>query len=488
MKTRLGHYEIIAELGRGGMGVVYKGYEPSLARYVAIKELSPALANDEIVVERFLREARSMAKLNDPHIIQIYSIGQEDDQPFFVMEFVDGASIADLIKREGRIAPSDALKIVEQTAHGLITAHSYGVVHRDIKPANMILSQRGQIKIADFGIALANHDMHNKLTSQGEFVGTPGYLAPEALLGKQVDQRSDVYALGIVLFEMLTGRTPFSNSGVYQLMLDSVQSQVPDVREFNADIDASVADILAKMLHKNAADRYQSMTELLADLEKNPLLTRGPLAIKALAPASNDAGTMLHSAIPKTPGAMPLVRPSVKVSNLPISSSSNKGEAANTPKITPVAAEPHKFVEEFLVTPEVTAKPSGKHSMRKYLVTGVFLLVAVAGLWLANTDSPTVSEQVASTSSTSKPSKPSSPSSSDSSSSEQITQAKFAIINFYASAKSVGVQLISPLLRKINLPLPAGLLFDVLMLLLAAALLKSVASSVFRRRSKNKRA
>lgn len=473
MKARLGHYEIIAELGRGGMGVVYKGYEPSLARYVAIKELSPTLADDEVIVERFLREARSMAKLNDPHIIQIYSIGQEDGQPFFVMEFVDGASIAELIKREGRIETSDASKIVEQTAQGLLTAHSHGVVHRDIKPANMILSQRGQVKIADFGIALANHDMHNKLTSQGEFVGTPGYLAPEALLGKQVDQRSDVYALGVVLFEMLTGRTPFSNSGVYQLMLDSVQSEVPDVREFNADINPGVAEMVTRMLHKNAADRYQSMSELLADLEASPLLTRGPIKLKAAAPASGDASTLAGSAIPLTPGAMPQVRQPVKakVASLPISSSSNRGESAKTPPVAQPVPEQHKFVEEFLVTPEPAVKLKDKSSKRKYIVAGL-LVIVVAALWLANTSTDNSGDLLASTSRSGE---------------QQMTNAKFALFDIYANAKSAGVKLINPLLNKVNLPLPAGLLFDVLMLLLGFALLKSAASAVFRRRSKNRR-
>ncbi len=472
MKARLGHYEIIAELGRGGMGVVYKGYEPSLARYVAIKELSPALAHDEVIVERFLREARSMAKLNDPHIIQIYSIGQEDEQPFFVMEFVDGASIAELIKREGRIQPSDALKIVEQTAHGLLTAHSHGVVHRDIKPANMILSQRGQIKIADFGIALANHDMHNKLTSQGEFVGTPGYLAPEALLGKQVDQRSDVYALGIVLFEMLTGRTPFSNSGVYQLMLDSVQSEVPDVREFNPDVDSGIAEILSKMLHKNAADRYRGMTELLADLEKSPLLTRGPIQLKAAVTASGDASTLAGSAIPLTPGATPQMRQPIKVSSLPNSSSSNRNESEKTPVAAQPTAEPHKFVEEFLDTPEPSVKTKSKTSKRKYLVAGLFLII-VAALWLVNSPVNNGGDLMANTSRSNE---------------QQMTNAKFAIFDIYAGAKSTGVRLINPLLNKLNLPLPAGLLFDVLMLLLGIALLKSAASAVFRRSSKKRHA
>ena len=154
MKTHLGHYEIVAELGRGGMGVVYKGYEPALNRFVAIKELSPSLAHDPQLVERFLREARSMAALNDPHIIQIYFIGQENDQPFFVMEFVEGESLSGLLKREGRLQPEVALKILHQTAQGLATAHDRGVIHRDIKPGNLMLGSRGQVKIADFASAV----------------------------------------------------------------------------------------------------------------------------------------------------------------------------------------------------------------------------------------------------------------------------------------------------------------------------------------------
>ena len=303
MKSHLGHYEIISELGRGGMGVVYKGYEPSLARYVAIKELSPALAGDAAVVERFLREARSMALLNDPHIIQIYSIGQENDLPFFVMEFVDGTSVASLIQRDLRLQPPDALKIVHQTAQGLSAAHDRGVIHRDVKPANLMVSLRGQVKIADFGIALANADMNAKLTSAGEMVGTPGYLPPELLLGHPVDQRSDVYALGVALFEMLTGRTPFSDASVYKLMLDVVQTEVPDIREINAEIDPGVAAILAKTLIKDPAKRYQSMHELIADLEKHPLVARGgPLKLNLTANVGGD--TAVNLARPMTPASM----------------------------------------------------------------------------------------------------------------------------------------------------------------------------------------
>src|SRR6476660_5059515 len=144
MRTRLGHYDIVAELGRGGMGVVYKGHESSLNRYVAIKVLADSLAHDEAVKERFLREARSMAALNDPHIIQIYFIGEDEGgQTYFVMEFVDGESLGSMLKREGKLSVEQSAKVIHQTAMGLSTAHDRGVVHRDIKPGNLMINSRG---------------------------------------------------------------------------------------------------------------------------------------------------------------------------------------------------------------------------------------------------------------------------------------------------------------------------------------------------------
>ncbi len=290
MKTHLGHYEIVAELGRGGMGVVYKGFEPALNRFVAIKELSPSLAHDPSLVERFLREARSMAALNDPHIIQIYFIGQEAGQPFFVMEFVEGESLSALMKREGRLSPELALKIMHQTAQGLATAHDKGVIHRDIKPGNLMLSSRGQVKIADFGIALATHDASKKLTSTGEFVGTPGYLSPEVCLGKPVDQRSDIFALGIVLYEMLSGSSPFKDESPLGMMLEVVKADIPDVRSLNEAVDPQCAAILAKMLAKESGDRFQNCHDLTAALQAHPLVaSTGPLKLPTARAAVSDA-------------------------------------------------------------------------------------------------------------------------------------------------------------------------------------------------------
>jgi eukaryotic-like serine/threonine-protein kinase len=272
MREKFGHYQVVAELGRGGMGAVYKAYEPDLHRHVAIKVMAESLSHDPTVVERFLREARSMASLNDPHIIQVYTIGKEEGQPFFAMEFVEGESLSAMLKREGRLAPDQALSIVHQTAMGLATAHDRGVIHRDIKPGNLMITSRGSVKIADFGIALSAQDLSKKLTSTGEFVGTPGYLSPEVCLGKPVDQRSDIFSLGIVLFEMLTGRTPFTDESPLGLMLEVVRAEIPDVRELCDAVDDEISAIMKKMIAKEPEDRYQDCHHLAADLAAHPLL------------------------------------------------------------------------------------------------------------------------------------------------------------------------------------------------------------------------
>ncbi|HET8942785.1 MAG TPA: protein kinase [Rudaea sp.] len=304
MKQHLGHYDIVAELGRGGMGVVYKGYETSLNRYVAIKVLADSLAHDESVKERFLREARSMAALNDPHIIQIYFIGDDEGQTYFVMEFVDGESLGSLLKRESKLKPEQAAKIIYETALGLSTAHDKGVIHRDIKPGNLMISSRGSVKIADFGIALTTQDFSKKLTSTGEFVGTPGYLSPEVCQGKPVDQRSDIFSLGIVLFECLAGRMPFTDESPLGLMLEVVRAEIPDVCSLNADVDPELSRILSKMVAKDPAERYQSCQELCTDLHRHPLVAKGgPITLQTkLSPA---AATMVGQRTPVS-GQRPL--------------------------------------------------------------------------------------------------------------------------------------------------------------------------------------
>jgi eukaryotic-like serine/threonine-protein kinase len=338
MKQQLGHYDIVAELGRGGMGVVYKGYETSLNRYVAIKVLADSLAHDESVKERFLREARSMAALNDPHIIQIYFIGDDAGQTYFVMEFVDGESLGSLLKREVKLKPEQAAKIIHQTAMGLSTAHDKGVIHRDIKPGNLMITARGSVKIADFGIALTTQDFSKKLTSTGEFVGTPGYLSPEVCLGKPVDQRSDIFSLGIVLFECLAGRMPFTDESPLGLMLEVVKAEIPDVRTLNAEVDPELSRILGKMITKEPAERYQSCHELVEDLGKHPLVAKGgPITVQTkMSPA---AATMIGAKTPVS-GQRPLPSTTPTPRPLPVVQAVGAPTTASQAQSIPSAHQP----------------------------------------------------------------------------------------------------------------------------------------------------
>ena len=365
MKQQLGHYDIVAELGRGGMGVVYKGYETSLNRYVAIKVLAESLAHDESVKERFLREARSMAALNDPHIIQIYFIGDDAGQTYFVMEFVDGESLGSLLKHAGKLKPEQAAKIIYQTAQGLATAHDKGVIHRDIKPGNLMITSRGSVKIADFGIALKTQDFSKKLTSTGEFVGTPGYLSPEVCLGKPVDQRSDIFSLGIVLFECLAGRMPFTDESPLGLMLEVVKAEIPDVRSLNADVDPELSRMLGKMIAKEPAERYQSCQELVDDLAKYPLVAKGgPITVQTkMSPA---AATMIGQKTPVS-GQRPLPSTTPTPRPLPVQT-----DASTSPRAQPLlAASAHE--------PVLQRQTDSKRSSALPLAIAAILLLGVGG-------------------------------------------------------------------------------------------------------------
>ena len=378
MKQQLGHYDIVAELGRGGMGVVYKGYESSLNRYVAIKVLADSLAHDPAVKERFLREARSMAALNDPHIIQIFFIGDDAGQTFFVMEFVDGESLSSVLKREGLLRPEQAARIVYQTALGLSTAHDRGVIHRDIKPGNIMITSRGNVKIADFGIALSTQDFSKKLTSTGEFVGTPGYLSPEVCLGKPVDQRSDIFSLGIVLFEMLAGRMPFTDESPLGLMLEVVKAEIPDVCTLNAEVDPELSRILARMIAKDPADRYQSCQELVAELGRHPLLATGG-TLKLQTQPSPAAATVIGMKTPVS-GQVPLPR------TTPASAQQALPQVESQPtRLTPVTAQPAMAAAAPPVHESVlqrSSAPAKKSSAALPLAIAAIVLLGLgAGAW-----------------------------------------------------------------------------------------------------------
>ncbi len=264
--TTIGRYEIVAELGRGGMGVVYKAWEESLQRFVAIKMLGDQLINDENLVARFLREARSVADLNHPNLVQVFAVDTHEGRPYFVMEFVEGESLKELIRTSERIHPKRALTLVKEVATGLSAAHDKGVVHRDIKPDNIMLTKHGGVKVVDFGIARVD-DQATKLTATGMAIGTPSYFSPEVCKGLGVDKRTDIFSMGIVFFEMLTGETPFSADSPLDLMNKVVKEEVPDVSVLNPEIEENVGMILYHMLEKKQEDRYQDFREVIADID-----------------------------------------------------------------------------------------------------------------------------------------------------------------------------------------------------------------------------
>lgn len=266
MTKHIGHYEVVSELGRGGMGVVYKAREESLQRFVAIKMLGNQLVENESVSARFMREARAVADLNHPNLVQVFAVDRHEDQPYFVMEYVEGESLKTLIQRERRMQPMRALQILKEVAEGLVAAHDKGVIHRDIKPENIMLTRYGGVKVVDFGIARVD-EPGTRLTTTGIGLGTPSYLSPEVCLSQDVDQRSDIFSLGVVLFEMLTGDTPFKSDSPFELMTKVVEAKIPEIKELNPSVDEGVRQILAKMIAKRPKLRYQNCNELIGDIE-----------------------------------------------------------------------------------------------------------------------------------------------------------------------------------------------------------------------------
>jgi serine/threonine-protein kinase len=267
MVDRIGHYRIVAELGRGGMGIVYKAHEESLNRFVAIKVLGEHLTEDPGHVERFLREARSAASLNHPNIVQIYAVSEEEGRHFFAMEYVTGRSLQQILKSSGPLEPTQVARIALQTASGLRAAHDQGIIHRDIKPANLLIDERGLVKIADFGLALVAGGV-SRLTATGMFMGTPGYLSPEQCLDQDPDHRTDIYSLGVTLYEALSGKVPFTADSPLALLRQIVEVEPPDLGDLKPDVDPELRTIVDRMMANDRDLRVSSCAELIGGLEK----------------------------------------------------------------------------------------------------------------------------------------------------------------------------------------------------------------------------
>jgi len=257
-------YEIQRELAQGGMAEVYLAHDQLLNRPVALKALFPEYAREPSFVERFRREAQAAANLNHPNIVAIYDWGQEDGTYFIVMEYVEGRSLRDLIRSEAPLDPSQAAEISAEIASALGFAHRNGVVHRDVKPGNVLLTRTGTVKVTDFGIARAGTS--DGLTQTGSVMGTATYFSPEQAQGLPVDGRSDVYALGVVLYEMLTGVAPFTADSPVSVAYKHVREDPVPPSERNPEIPPDLEIIVATALAKDAANRYQTADDMRADI------------------------------------------------------------------------------------------------------------------------------------------------------------------------------------------------------------------------------
>jgi eukaryotic-like serine/threonine-protein kinase len=262
-----GRYRIVQHVAKGGMAEVYLGHDQLLDRPVAVKVLVPDLALDATFVERFRREAQAAAGLNHHNIVSVYDFGQDDGAYFIVMEYVDGPTLREIIRADAPLPPERVIEIGSEISAGLAAAHLHGIVHRDMKPANVLVSETGTVKVADFGIArAAQQSAQEGLTMPGAVVGTATYLSPEQALGEPLDQRSDVYSLGMVLYEMLAGRPPFTGDSPVAIAYKQVNEHPPPPSTYNPDVPPALDRIVMRAMAKDPAARYPSAAALRADL------------------------------------------------------------------------------------------------------------------------------------------------------------------------------------------------------------------------------
>ncbi len=260
-----GRYEILDRIGGGGMALVYKGRDILLHRKVAVKVLRQQYVYDEEFIRRFRREAQSAASLSHPNVVSIYDVGQEDDIHYIVMEYVEGVNLNELIKEKGPLQPDEAVHIASQICDALDHAHHNGIIHRDIKPHNILIGKNGRVKVTDFGIARAATS--STITQTGSVVGSVHYFSPEHAKGIMTGEKSDLYSLGIVLYQMLTGKLPFLGESPISVALKHLQENVEEPRKINPLIPQSVENIILKALRKNPEERYQSAQQMLRDLD-----------------------------------------------------------------------------------------------------------------------------------------------------------------------------------------------------------------------------
>ena len=263
-KILAGRYELLEKIGEGGMAQVYRGWDSLLRRTVAVKVLKEQMTGDSAFVQRFRREAQAAAGLSHPNIVNIYDVGEEQNIHFIVMEYLDGKNLKEYIREKGRLSAEEATSIACRIAEALVEAHAAGVIHRDIKPQNIVFLNNGQVKVADFGIAMATDG--TTLTCTDKVIGSVHYFSPEQARGSPAGKRSDLYSLGVILYEMVTGQVPFSGESPVSVAMKHVQGPVIPPSQLVDDLPEPLERIILKAMQKDPAHRYLSAEEFLEDL------------------------------------------------------------------------------------------------------------------------------------------------------------------------------------------------------------------------------
>jgi serine/threonine-protein kinase len=364
----VGRYEVGRLLGAGGMAEVYEGQDRLLGRRVAIKVLRSQYASDPAFLERFRREAQAAAAFSHPNIVAVYDTGMEGATPFMVMEYVEGRTLKEVVAAEGKLPPFRAAEIAAQVAAALAAAHLRGLVHRDVKPANVMLTADGTAKVTDFGIARV--EAASPLTQPAAVVGTAQYIAPEQAEGRGVDGRSDIYSLGCVLYELLTGQVPFTGQTPVAIAYRHVQDQVVPPRLLNPSVPPALEAVVLKAMAKRPEDRYQTAAQLAADVER---AKAAPLF--AAAPASGPAGQPTRY-LPPTP---------TQVAPPGAAAASPAGTAATRVLSTPISAAPTGYrAARYADASAVDAPPGPRRLRTALLIAGGLLFTALLTLAVAS--------------------------------------------------------------------------------------------------------
>ncbi len=260
-----GRYRLEARVGAGGMSTVYRAFDETLQRPVAVKLMNREVASDSDQLERFRREARAVAQLSHPHVVGVIDAGEDDGRPYIVLEYVEGETLKDRIRRLGRLPVAEAVAYAIEIARALGAAHSRHIVHRDVKPQNVLIDEEGSAKVTDFGIARTLEE--DGLTADGRVLGTTDYVSPEQALGQHVTGQSDLYSLGVVLYEMLTGEVPFKGENQVAVAMKHVREDLPDLQFKRPEVSAALAAVVERATAKHEDDRYADDAEMIADLE-----------------------------------------------------------------------------------------------------------------------------------------------------------------------------------------------------------------------------